>query len=338
MLVQEKFVDFAVIAPSFFGYAERIKKQIELRDGTDGVFFENRPGSDLLTKGLLRVNHNLVKAKSDEYFSGITDQLREHPVKDVLVIRGEALSVDALRKMREALPNARFTLYFWDSYLNMPPDSRDKVPLFDRTFTFDPIDAEQDSRLIYQPLFYLPEFAEQREAEKDIDLLFVGTAHSDRCSVVARVAKAIPEGRNFSRHLYLQSKWIYRTRMLYDRSVWGCQKSDFIFKPIGGSELNGLVSRSLAVLDVERAVQTGYTIRTIEMMAAGKKLVTTNPNIMRADFYSPDNITVIDRDRPVLSRAFFETPSKTISSDVLERYSLKSWVDVVVPLKKQGQS
>lgn len=324
-------IDFAVIGPSFFGYADQIRKHLELRDGSKGIFFENRPGADLVTKGLLRVNHKILKVKSDEYFSHITDKLREHPIKDVLVIRGEALSVDALKKMRKALPDARFTLYFWDSYLNLPPDSHEKVPLFDRAFSFDPRDVENDQRLTYQPLFFLPEFAGQELAEHDIDLLFVGTAHSDRCSVVGRVVEAMPQGMNFSRYLYLQSRWIYGARMLYDPSVWKCQKSDFIFNPVSGIELNALISRAVAVLDIERAIQTGYTIRTIEMMAAGKKLVTTNPNIVEADFFDDSNIVVIDRNNPTFDRSFFETPYRPISRTVLNRYSLESWANIVVP-------
>ena len=172
-----------LIAPNFFGYSQEIQARLEQR-GIPTLRFSDVPASDTMTKALVRISPRLQKGKTDRYFDDIIEQVRHHSITQVLVIKGESLSCEILSRLRAALPQARFTLYFWDSYRNMPSDSRDKVALFDRTFTFDPVDAQQDPRLEYRALFYLDEYTHLPEVKKDIDLFFFGTIHSDRYQVL----------------------------------------------------------------------------------------------------------------------------------------------------------
>lgn len=148
--------DLLLIGGGFFGYANEISRALALR-GRTVEWFEDRPALDTITKSLLRVAPSTVAAKSDAYFERIIEKMQFKPIRDVLVIKGEALSPISIERLRAAMPRAKFTLYFWDSYLNMPTDSAKKVALFDKSFTFDPQDAQQDSRLHYRPLFFVDE-------------------------------------------------------------------------------------------------------------------------------------------------------------------------------------
>ena len=314
------------IGASFFGYAKAIVSELEKR-GHKTIWFEDRPGIDTLTKAILRVSPALIQHKTESYFDSIIEQLRGEPIQHVFVVKGEALSVPAIGRLRATFPNARFTLYFWDSYRNMPRGSAEKVPLFDRAFTFDPVDARADNRLKYRPLFYLPDFATLPDVERDIDILFIGTVHSDRYAVLKQIEKAIPHGLGFTQMLYYPSRSLYRVKRIFRRSFWGAPSGNTIFKPLTRQEIISLIARASVIVDIERSVQAGYTIRTIETIAAGRKLITTNPKIQDADFYQPSNHLYIDRENPTIEADFFSKPIKNTSSDVITRYSLNGWLN-----------
>lgn len=319
-----------LIAPEFFGYGQAIQKAMTAH-GLNALLFSDRPSEDTFTKSLIRISPRLAKSRSDAYFAAITSESKSHPIQEVLVIKGQALTTEAILRMRKAIPNARFTLYFWDSYLNMSRDAKTKVSLFDRTLTFDPGDAHRDARLEYRPLFYLSDYTEISPQPTDIDLLFVGTMHSDRYRIIKRIRDALPQTAAFSKNMYFVSPAVYQARRVFDPSYWGTKPSDFRFSPMTAQEIKHLLGRSRIVLDIERTVQSGLTIRTLETIAAGKKLITTNPYIAESDLYLPENILVIDRKSVVIPRDFLTTSFKPSSRAVMEKYSLDRWLADVLP-------
>jgi hypothetical protein len=321
--------DFLFISASFFGYAKEIKQRLEHR-GRKVLWFEDRPATDTATKALLRLSPSLLAGKAERYFSDITEQVRHQPIRDVFVIKGEALTVAAIRNLRKALPHARFTIYFWDSYGNMPKDSFQKVALFDRALTFDPLDAVSDKRLTYRPLFFVEEQVNLPVVEQDIDLLFFGTAHDDRYPVIKRIEQGLPQSVRFANILYLPSKGIYYFRRCFDPAFWRAKRDEFIFTPLSKRKIMELVARAGAVIDIERIVQSGYTMRSIETFAAGRKIISTNARLVDADFYHENNVVVIDRRKPLIDPAFLETPFVTPQRQVWERYSLTNWLNDVL--------
>jgi hypothetical protein len=321
--------DFLLIGGGFFGYANEIVATLERR-GRRVRWFEDRPAVDNLTKALVRLAPALMAAKAEAYFDAIIEEVRASPIRDVLVIKGESLSPAAIRRLRQALPMARFTLYFWDSYRNMPTNSPDKVPLFDRSFSFDPLDVAADSRLSYRPLFFLDEYACLPNVSQDIDVLFFGTVHTDRYQVLKRLERVLPADLRFDKVLYFPSTAVYRARRVLAPAFWHAQRDEFIFEPLGKGDIQALIARARIVVDVERSVQAGLTMRTMEMLGARKKLITTNSQIRNADFFDPNNIAVIDRLRPVMPSGFLSAPYAAQSAQRLQRYSLSGWLDEVL--------
>lgn len=318
-----------LIGGGFFGYAAEIAALLEGR-GRRVLRYEDRPATDTVTKALVRLAPYLVAARAEAYFDAIIDEIRGQPIGDVLVIKGESLSTRAIARLRAALPAARFTLYFWDSYRNMPGDSRLKPPLFDRTYTFDPVDAQCDPRLTYRPLWFLDEYRDLPQVPNDIDVLFFGTAHTDRYPVVKRLATALPAGTRFKKVLYFPSRGLYHFRRVFDPALRGAQRSEFIFVPLAKAEILALIARTRVVVDIERSIQSGLTMRTIETLGAGKKLITTNPAVLQADFYDPANIAVIDRLRPRVDPAFLSGAYRPPPPGIIGRYSLSGWLDEVL--------
>lgn len=322
--------DTLFVAASFFGYAREITSLLNKR-GRSVMWFEDRPRIDNIAKAQIRLAPQIMERRADSYFADIVAQASKHPIRDVLVIKAEAMSVQSLALMRKAFPGARFTLYFWDSYRNMPSNSAAKVDLFDRAFSFDPIDVSRDTRLAYRPLFFLNEYANLSGQAEDTDVLFVGTLHTDRYKVLRNIERCLPAHLSFRKIFYIRSRALFMLQKLAQPSIWiNPSKADqYVYKPLGKDEMLKLVARSRTVIDIERDVQAGYTMRTLEMLGAGKKLITTNPQVSRADFYDSQNTVVIDRKNPKINPEFFEKPYRAPPAEIVRRYSIESWLDEV---------
>lgn len=314
-----------VIGASFFGYVSRLIAALEAR-GRRPVWFEDRPGIDTFSKFVVRVAPKLLEGRISAHVGDIIEQVRQHPIKDVLVIKGEAISTEHVQAMRRLFPDAKFTLYLWDSYGNMPPNTKAKVSSFDAAYSFDPRDVDSDKRLSYRPLFYLPEFTALDPVETDIDLLFLGTVHSDRFEVTERLARSLPPEIRFERVCYFPSKKLFYVKRTFRPGYWRSRIEDFVFTPIPRAKVLNYLARARAVLDIERAVQTGYTMRTIEAFGASKKLATTNPAIVQADFHHDGNQIVLDRVRPRIPAEFLQTEYRPVSDVAVRRYSLDSFL------------
>ena len=85
-------------------------------------------------------------------------------------------------------------------------------------------------------------------------------------------------------------------------------------------------SNASAVLDIEHHKQNGLTMRTLEVLGAGLKLITTNKNIRKEDFYSESNVLIIDRGMPNIDKDFLLRRSNIPLS---KKYSIESWIKCI---------
>lgn len=324
------------IAPKFFGYEREIKLELE-RVGCQVEWRNERPASSPLIKALIRFRPELVAMISDAYFDRIIQEAVERQFDTVFVIKGEALSLERLRRLRRCLPEARFLYYSWDSLKNFK-NSGKKLSCFDKVYSFDRFDCINDQGIKHLPLFYVNAYealaasSAADATEQDIDLLFLGSIHSDRYQVVQRIFKAAdiaaPNVKLYA-HFFYQSRWVFVVRKLLDRYFRLIPWRDVQWQSLSLQEVLALVSRSRILVDIHHPGQTGLTMRTIESIGAGKKIITTNQDIVNSDFYCSDNILVIDRSSPVISKSFIEIPYRPLPDKIYRRYSLRSWLDEI---------
>lgn len=326
-------VDFSgrrilLIISGFFGYDKEIISRLKAR-GATVTTFSDRPTSTNFGKVLNRLSPRLVRGAAKQHLQTILEECRGKVFDDILVVKGEGFSPAALRRLFTEFPEARTTFYMWDSFKNAR-GSRERMECFERSFSFDPVDAENTPGLKLRPLFYVPSYKNTQVQEADLDLLFVGTVHTDRYRVLSRLAKNLPAGINHYFFLYFPARFIYQIRRWVSPQFWGSKPSEFSFYPLSHAENGALYVRARAIVDIERAIQTGLTMRTFEVLAAGKKLITTNRSITRSELFDPSNVVVIDRLNPRVSLDFLQSPFSPLDPAVLLRYSLDAWLDEVI--------
>ncbi|MBO5635079.1 MAG: hypothetical protein J5907_06645 [Bacteroidales bacterium] len=79
------------------------------------------------------------------------------------------------------------------------------------------------------------------------------------------------------------------------------------------------------LLDYYIYPETGLSLRAMEALFFGKKLITNNLEILESDFYNPANIYVLDRDTRSL-REFIDCPLEPVNPEIRDRYLLSNWL------------
>lgn len=315
-----------MFGPSFFGYTECIADQLRSL-GAQVDLYDERPNNGVVCKTMLRYNVRLYYPKVAAYYKSVAEANRDKDYDFIFVIKSEAIDKAILQMLRVHFPKAQCILYLWDAVANVP-GGKEKLGIYDRVLTFDHVDAE-DYKIPLRPLFFRKDYAASSTAKTDFayDVAFIGTAHSIRPRVVQALdAICQKEGRKCFKFLFLPHIFVFFYNKLLNSAYRNVRKSDICFTPMKPEQIRAVYDDSRCILDVEHVAQRGLTMRTIEMIGMGKKLITTNTGIQKYDFYNPANICVIDRDNPAVPADFWDKQYTPIPQNIIDRYSLESFV------------
>lgn len=300
------------------------------RNGHRVWLADDRPARGTLYKLLLRLFPRVMGRLSTSAFTGLAETLAGTQIDQVLVIKGEAMIPAAVTALRQAFPKAHFSYYLWDSVRNVG-NAPDIAPLFDAVATFD---AEEARRFgwRYRPLFAsTPAQPTDGGTQKLYDWSFIGTIHSDRARVIRRLRHALPERTSFV-FGYFPSPLIALAHRLKDPAINTDPPGTISLDPMPGEQMRQIVDQSKAIIDVEHPRQTGLTMRTVETLLAGRKLITTNRQVQQSALFHPSRVHVIDREAPSVPNAFFDTPFEPLPTQTAADYGLEAWVQDLVQL------
>jgi len=313
-------------APAFFGYEDKIAdKMRQLGARVDA--FDVRSVTSAAEKALLKVNPHFFDGKTEKYYGKIYAKVRKTDYDYVLFIKCDMPTKRVLATYKRQFKNAKFCLHMWDSIRNIPY-VENKFQYFDFISSFDRNDCKKYEDIHFRPLYYCDEYKREVKSkdEYDFDLCFIGTIHSDRWRILKELKKQAKEqGLRVYYFPYLQSRFIYMFYKLTKPEFGNADIKEFRFDKISSEKTAEMVEKSRVIIDIQHPKQTGLTIRTIEMIGMNKKLITTNADIRKYDFYNPKNIQVIDRKHPLLSGEF-RLPYEPLNTGIYDRYSLESWI------------
>jgi hypothetical protein len=314
---------FLLICPLFFGYHEAILGAARAL-GFEGHWVNARSAETTLYKASLKVAPRLVRGLTQRQMraalSAVPDLVS---LSEILIVKGDGLSAGTLDWLRQQAPQARVTLYMWDSVRNNPI-ALALAQRCDATVTFDSFDAAAHGWR-YLPLFSrLPLQPPQDKATARYDWCFVGSAHGDRCSVLKRI---MDRNRNLvSRvHCFVPSRRVQLARSLRDPRLLWPGKVSVATTPMSSADYQDTLAQSKAVVDIEHAAQTGLTMRTIETLLSGTKLITTNAHIRALDLFDDSRVLVISRKQPQIDYAFLDTPFAPIPPHKGQSYQIERW-------------
>jgi len=323
-----------LIAPRFFNYEKAIVETIE-ENGGKALYIDERPGNSFFIKGMIRTNANLIRPVINKYYAEQLSCIRPNQGIDrVLIISPEAIDESNLKNIKSRYPQAEMILYMWDSIRNKTGGKKERLlPYFDRIFSFDKEDCDQFPAIKFRPLFFRKEFEglHALDAKTSYDISFIGTIHSDRFAVCSMIKKqADKKGLSSYFYLYLQDRKLFWYSKMTNASMKDSKESDFSYIPMPSEKVIQVIGNSKCILDIQHPKQTGLTIRTIEILGAKRKLLTTNNNIIKYDFYRPNNIQYIDRNSPVISNDLITSPYSEIDCEIYNKYTVDGWLNEVL--------
>ena len=282
-----------LIASKLFNYEKEIHSELE-NQGFEVTRYDQRPSNNFLTKALIRLNIKLlIQKKIDNYYEQILQETVNIEYNYIFLISPEAINTQILQKIKDKNPKAKVFIYMWDSIKNKK-QALSLLPLADKFFTFDSTDIEIDSKIEFLPLFYINDYATiPQQKEYLYDIAFIGTIHSDRYRIVKEIEKvAIENDLSLYTYFYSPSRLLFWIKKLFTKDFRFIQESDISYLPLNKKDILKVIKDTKVMIDIEHPSQNGLTMRSIEMLGAKRKLITTNVNIKDYNFYNSNNISI----------------------------------------------
>ena len=318
-----------LVAPRYFQYDSVIKNYLESK-GFAVDLINDRPYDLSFFKVIIRVNRSIINLFLFHFYKREVLKKCTREYKLIFVIQGEGLVPKFLLWLRVKYYATPMVYYLWDSIKNKPK-FQENFSHFDRVVTFDYKDAKAFD-LDFTPLFFSPEIQAAKNAKnaKNLyDLSFIGTVHDDRALIIQTIKNNSPHLKLFV-YLYAPSRWIFYLRRILSKDFFKLDLNDLHFEQLPYNEVKKIHHNSNVILDIHHRNQSGLTIRTIETIALGKKIATTNSDIKYYDFYDPHNIFILDRKNLKIPASFFKTLYRPLSKDIINRYSLHGFYKATI--------
>ena len=307
----------------FFEYDVIVKKKLQ-ELGALVDLYDARANIGSIEKAFLKKTDKFYRRKQIRFHKKICKSKKDTNYDFILT--NENLDCEVLENYKKAFPTAKLLLYLDDSVENLR-NVNETFSYYDKVLTFDRFDSQKYG-ISFRPLFFNDNIntIKANQTETDCDVCFVGTGHSDRLNVIDLIKESNPSIK-FDLYVFLQSWFMYYYYFLKNKVYRKYGFSFFKYKKLSMEEVVSRMSRSRAILDIQHPKQSGLTIRTIETIGMGKKLITTNRDILNYDFYNPSNILIIDRSNPIINDGFFNQQSVELDKDIYDKYSIDSWIN-----------
>lgn len=202
----------------------------------------------------------------------------------VFFLQAHQFSIESLGALKQVHKNAKFILYNWDSL-----DNHNYLPqahLFDEVFTFDPLDADKHN-FNYLPLFStrFMQSIESKASQLRSVYMIGNIVNPTRYEAVQKFSEYCKtHGIKFTTYLAI-------TPVVYLKMILaGCWPKNVYFSSISKNKFVSLVEESQAVFDFSNHHQSGYTMRVIENICSGKKIITNNFRLSDEEYFIPNQV------------------------------------------------
>ena len=277
---------------------------------------------NIICRVFFKVNNYPIKADEENFKNFCKKSLKNLPQKKFdycLIIRGDLIPEFVINHARSI---SNKMVDFQLDGLSVSSKILDYQKYFDRIFVFDPEDVKKypEAALHFLPNCYFgePDFS----IPSEIDLLYIGQFIEKRHQQLSSI------------HNYLESQ-----QMHYSSYTSLYQGRDFI--PLHHKILHhktsttyqeniDFVKKSKTLIDFKRDEHDGLSLRFFEAMQYGKKIITDNFSVKNYDFYHPNNIFVTNYVNLEGLVDFLQSPYQSLSSELVEKYSFKNWINTIL--------
>lgn len=206
--------------------------------------------------------------------------------------------------------NKRLIFWYWNPVdrVGKPKSISDAWEIW----SFDKKDCEK-YKLRYNNTYYFKKFiSDVQENRTEYDVSFVGQ-DKGRVPLLLDIEKQLEQrGINLYSHV-VKDRTSYR---------------DYNYKErINYNEILSILKVSNVLLDIVQEGQSGLTLRIMEGLFFSKKIITNNIDVVKYDFYDPNNIFIWGIDPIEKLVDFIKGDYAPIKPEVLEAYTVNEWLN-----------
>lgn len=311
-----------LIAPKFHGYENLFKSELD-KNGHQCLFITT---TLTLSYWDMVINKFSKKFLKNRYYKQLKNEILKinHISFDrvVLVYGGAFFTAKCFEILKKKFCNAKFIYYNWDSVCNNL-QCLSYYKLFDKCYSFDPFDCEKYN---FNRLDNWYSFNNMINNNPKFDYGMLMTFSSEKAKSYLHIKKLLPNELLGKEFIVIPEKRDYLYNKIFNRKLLkSLDKNVLYYKWLSLEESNDFYNNCKAVIDIPFEGQNGLTTRTFEVLKQEKKLITTNKTIKQYEFYTPNNIFVVDENTREIPIDFFEKPfDKNYCID--EKYSLETFV------------
>lgn len=328
-----------LICPRFYSYSDLIVNC--LADlGYNVTFFENRMlpsdtkcSTNIMTSYLYKIKRPKEK---EQYINEIIKKTQNQRFDILLSINAFIITEGFINSIKKLNPQIKTILFLWDSliywkYANV-------LRLFDKVYSFDHNDCDKYN-LTYHPDFIIGS-RQETKSENHYKIVHIGSVSifsSHRIPILAKL-KRLCKKQKIPNYITIVTnigedwekskiKTVYRclTSRLHMILLWRYirYKNSGIFtdKRLSLDEVNQIEYNAELIIDIPPLKQNGCTIRSLEALNRGQKILTTNESIVTDEFYDGDMIHILNNNKYDINK-ILAYPNKRID---LSKLLLKNW-------------
>jgi len=215
---------------------------------------------------------------------------------------------DFIEYIADNYPQIRIIVWYWNPVFRCfnPNDLKRRNIEY---WSFDKDDCKK-YKLQYNTTFYFDNIFLKSKSVKH-DVLFLGADKGRKEALVDLKMKLTSQ--NISTHFHIVSD---KNSSNYNQ-----------MKPIGYDKYLELIGASKCIVDYIQVGQAGLTLRPMESIFLGKKLITNDINIVNEDFYKAENIFILGHDDFEKISDFIHLPFVDISNGILKKYDFINWLN-----------
>ena len=242
------------------------------------------------------------------------------------VIFFDIIDPKILKEILNFFPCKRKIFWIWNTIDKKQIKNIDYLKKISKDiWTFDEKDAEK-YKLKFREQFHFIEISDMSLEEKN-QLFFIGIDKG-------RIEKIKNLDRIFNNFFNIKTKILIK-KDKFKRYKKEEQKY-FINNLLPYEEVTKELKSSKYILDIVKEGQTGLTLRVLEAVFYCKKLITNNKEIIKYDFYNPNNILIIEDMNKISQETikkiseFVEIEYERIDKSILKKYMIENWLETIL--------
>ncbi len=234
-----------------------------------------------------------------------------------IIVFDNGISTGLLKWIKKECPGCNLKVWMW----NVPLKQVDIFKQYASVYCFDKKYSLKNGLEFIEQFYFEP--INESQYTKKYDLSFVGL-DKGRYQVIQDIADFLNKN-NHKFYFYIVNSKLIKKRYYKEKDCIIKISS----KEIAYRDVIRIINESKAVLEIMKTGQEGLTLRALEAMFYKKKLVTNNKNIIKYNWYNPDNIFILGVDKMDKLGIFLDSPFINIDKEFLYKHTYKSWLTAI---------